>query len=324
MAANFSYLSYLNLSLRSNSNSGLIYANTRNQVELIVNFIALDDNGKQVFLTDAQMQSTISLCDYFTRGTINNGWSVSQQAGDFVSDGILLDHASSYTAFAKEEKKESLSALKSGLDGYLLPQSFTLWVSAANSVTTAKSFAVKISDGDKTTYDSAINGNFESSILLEPVVEKSYVMDDMFLSPDAYIYYNGDGTLKKHSNFFSFKDYKLCIKRVDGIPSDSDTLICSSFALWNAASRYVYIDGLNSGDKINVLVPDGTSLTYDKNERKEYLCFSLFNIEHVGEVSSYHKAVNITIYDQYGNNGHFNVDVNSPSAEVIKVVIKDA
>lgn len=324
MAANFSYLSYLNLSLRSNSSSGLIYANARNQVELIVNFIALDDNGKQVFLTDAQMQSTISLCDYFTRGTISNGWSVSQQAGDFVSDGILLDHASSYTAIAKEKKKEPLSALKSGLDGYLLPQSFTLWVSVATGVTAAKSFAVKISDGDKTTYDSAINGNFESSIILEPVAEKSYVMDDMFLSPDAYITDYGDGSNKSHSNFFSFKDYKLCIKRVDGVPSDSDTLICSSFALWNETSRYVYIDGLNSGDTLNILTPDGQGYRHEKNQRKEYLCFTLLNLRNVGEVSSFHQAVNITIYDQYGNKGHFNVDVNSPSAEVIKVVIKDA
>lgn len=327
MAAYFSYLSYLNVSLRSNSDVGLIYANGRNQVQVMVNFIALDDKGEQVFLDYDQMMTSLSLCDYYSRAPIANGWVATENYGDFLSDGILLDHASSYTAIAKEQKKEPLSALKSGLDGYLLPQSYCFWVSAENNVTTAKSFAVAMSDNAGTTYDTAINGNFESFIRLEPIAEKSYVMDDMFLSPDAYIEYNSDGTFQKRSNFFSFKNPKLLIKKVEGMTEDVDpyyeTLICSSFSLWNATLRYAYLDGYRSGNNLYIYTADGQKHTYSRNERKGYLCFSLVDLENQSEVPVTHNPVDITVYDQYGNKGHFNVDVNSPSAEVMKIVIKD-
>ncbi|HDG1666475.1 hypothetical protein [Kluyvera ascorbata] len=325
MAANFSYLSYLNVSLRSNNEAGMIYSNARNEVEIIVNFIALDNNGAQIFLTEDQMSSSISLCDFYTGKPISDdGWSSALTAGDFVSDGILLDQASSYTAVTNKEKNVSSVMLKSGLAGYILPQSFTLWVSAGTNIYSAKSIAVKIFDGDKTTYESTYKSDFESRIVLEPVAEKGHTMDDMFLSPDACLEGNNSSETNKHSNFFSFINNSLAIKKVDGIPVVSDTFICTNFALWGPTARYIYIDGMDSGSEGLYTAPNGNVHHYTKNERRGYLCFTLVNFVHEGEVANYYEPVIITVYDQYGNKGRFSAGINSPSAETIKIVIKDA
>lgn len=325
MAANFSYLSYLNVSLRSDNVAGEIYCNARNEVEIIVNFIALDNKGEQVFLTEDQMSSSISLCDFYTGKPLSDdGWNSTITAGDFISDGILLDHASSYTAVTKKEKNVSSSMLKSGLAGYILPQSFTMWVSVGTNIYSAKSIAVKIFDGDKTTYESTYKSDFESRIILAPVAEKSYTMDDMFLSPDANIDGSDSSETNKHSTFFSFKNNLLTIKKIDGIPEGSDTFICTNYALWGPASRYIYIDGIKSGQYGYYTAPNGNRHNYTKNERRGQLCFTLISFFQEGEVANFYEPIIITVYDQYGNKGHFSAEINSPSDEFIKIVIKDA
>ncbi|MCU6173818.1 hypothetical protein [Citrobacter cronae] len=325
MAANFSSLIYLNVSLRSNNVAGMIYSNARNEVEVIVNFVALDNIGRQIFLTEDQMRSSISLCDFYTGKPISDdGWNSALTAGDFVSDGILLDQASSYTAVTKKEKNVSSAMLKSGLAGYILPQSFTVWVSVGANIYSDKSIAVKIFDGDKTTYESTYRSDFESRVVLEPVAEKSYTMDDMFLSPDAYLEGGNSSETNKHSNFFSFINNSLAIKKIDGIPEYSDTFICTSFALWGPTSRYIYIDGMKSGQNGNYTAPNGEVIKYTKNERRGYLCFTLINFVHQGEVANYYEPIIFTVYDQYGNKGRFSAGINSMSAETIKIVITDA
>lgn len=324
MAANFSYLSYLNVSLRSNSESGMIYANTRNQVEIVVNFIALNNMGEQVFLTKEQMQSSISLCDFYTGEALgNDGWNVTSNAGEFVSDGILLDHASSFTSLTRLQNKLSTGALKSGIAGYLLPQSFSLWVTVENSILSAKSIAVKIFDGDKTTYDSTFKSDFESRVVLEPVPEKSYTMRDMLLSPDSYLE-NGSPTTDKHSTFFSFINNSLVVKKVDGVPYNSDIIMCTNLALWEQTARFVYIDGLYSGIQGRYTAPNGTEHNFSKNERQDQLCFTLISFVGQGDVANFYEPVVINVYDQYGNKGRFTAGINSPSAEDIKIVITDA
>lgn len=325
MSANFSYLSFLNVSLRSNNETGMLYANTRNEVEVIVNFIALDNMGEQVFLTEEQMSSSISLCDFYTGKPLSDdGWSSALTAGDFVSDGILLDQSSGYTAVTRKDKNVSSAMLKSGMGGYLLPQSFTIWVSVGSNIYSAKSIAAKIFDGDQTTYASTYKSDFESRVVLEPVAEKSYTMDDMFLSPDAYIDGEDPSTTNKHSNFFSFINNALAIKKVDGIPVNSDTFICTNFALWGQTSRYIYIDGMNSGYYGHYQAPNGSVFSYTKNERRGYLCFTLISFVQQGQVSNFYEPIIITVYDQYGNKGRFSAGINSPSAETIKIVITDA
>lgn len=331
MAANFSYLSDLTVSLRSDSATGLIYANSRNQVEVIVNFIALNNRGEQVFLTDEQKQDTISLCDYYTGKPIDSDdWAVSQEAGEFVSDGILLDHESSYTTLSQENKGTSPAGLKSGLGGYLLPQSYSLWVSVNNGVFTTKSFAAEIFDGDNKTYSSTIFGDFESCITLTPVVEKTYVKEDIFLSNDAEIeniwdYQFSTDIVYKHCTYLSFLQNYLFMKKIEGIPDDTDTLMCKNYTPWKFSTRFVYIDGRNSGIRSDYTSPDGTVYSFLKNLRTDYLCCTLISYSTAPQIpNNFYEPVVITVYDQYGNKGRFQIGINDLSANQLKIKITDA
>ncbi|UGS42160.1 hypothetical protein [Pseudocitrobacter corydidari] len=207
MSKNFSYLSFLKVSLRSNIQNGLIYANARNEVEVVVSFIALDDNGAQIFLSDSEINSSLSLCDYYTRESIERaGWHVGAGNGEFISDGILLDHYS-----RSSDTVDTLKLKSAGGPGYLTPQSFLLRVSVEHNVYATKSIAAMLFDGDKTTYDTANNGGYDSCVVLTPVSEKTYTTSDMFFCNSANIetvggeIINTHWDINKHSFFYAYQ-----------------------------------------------------------------------------------------------------------------------
>ena len=332
MSSNFSFLSFLNVSLRNRTNSGMIYANSRNEVELIVSIMALDESGAQVFLTNAQMAANLSLCDYYTRASIeSDGWHNGAGQGEYISDGILLDHSSSISA--SFDGKEALSTLQiSPQTGYLLPQSFTMRVSVSPGVYAAKSIAVKFFDGGDTTYDTANGSSYASCVILTPVAEKTYTTDDLFYCAFANteivegVTQTHEWDFNKKSIFYSFSNKNLYIKAMESslVSSNSqDALIRSDYYTTDSSTHSIsiYVDGLKSGGTTTALGPDNKTYTFTKNERVGQLCITRIDGTYTGKADKYRVSDKVTLFDQYGNKGVFTITTDA--SEAANILITD-
>lgn len=320
MSGIFSFLSYFTLSLRNNTNAGSIYANGRNEVEVVVNFIACDDNGEQIFLENSQINHNLSLCDYYTGEPIeNDGWYNGNGTGEFISDGILLDSQSaSLTAALMPNNVHSLST--EPMEGFMLPQSFVMRVSVGNNVFAAKSIAAIFSNEAGLVYETTARSNFESCIVLTPVAEKTYTTEDMTLCEGAdrdmrsgqKTNASGKWDTSKYNQYYAFTNNQLFIKKfsINKAPSQDDDVVIRAIYTpaeeqYSSHSTQILVDSM-LGESVTAIGPDDTA-TYTKNVRPGHLCLTRVDGNNVATVDNMRQNVIVTLYDQYGNKGNFTI-----------------
>lgn len=332
MSGIFSFLSYFTLSLRNNTNAGSIYANGRNEVEVVVNFIACDDSGEQIFLENYQINHNLSLCDYYTGEPIeNDGWYNGNGSGEFISDGILLSSQSaSLTAALMPNNIHALSM--EPMEGFLLPQSFVMRVSVRNNVFAAKSIAAIFSNEAGLVYETTARSKFESCVVLTPVAEKTYTTEDMTLCEGAdHDVQSGQKTnatgkwdTSKYNQYYSFTNNQLFIKKFlinKAVNQDDDVVIRSIYTpaedQYSSHSTQILVDSM-LGEFVTAIGPDGNA-TYAKNERSGQLCLTRVDGNNVSTVNNLRQSVVVTLYDQYGNKGNFTITTSNNLAARIEI-----
>ncbi|ROU15903.1 hypothetical protein EB837_06200 [Kluyvera ascorbata] len=332
MSGIFSYLGYFTLSLRNSTNTGSIYANGRNEVEVVVNFIAFDDKGEQVFLNNAQINHNLSLCDYYTGEPIeNDGWYNGRGNGEFISDGIILGSQLARLSTAPAPKNvQSLSV--EPMKGFLIPQSFAMRVSVGNNVFAAKSIAAIFSNEDGLVYETTARSQFESCVVLTPVAEKTYTTEDMTLYENSdhekrsgqNAISTGAWDTSKYNQYYAFSNNQLFIKKFlinKAVNLQDDVVIRSMYTppedQYSSHSIQILVDSME-GKLVKAIGPDGTA-TYTKNERPGQLCLTRVDGNNVSTVDNFRQSVVVTLYDQYGNKGNFTITTSNDLAARIEI-----
>nr|WP_318383056.1 hypothetical protein [uncultured Enterobacter sp.] len=316
MTTLFSNVTFLSVSLRNKTTAGQVYANGRNEVELMVNVIVTDSQYNQIFLDNGQLNDALSVCDYYTREPLDNtGWHNGAGSGEFISDGMILGHSSINNS--QEISAPQLSAMP----GYMTPQCFIMRISADSKAYSAKSLAVKLFDGESTTYDTALGGGFDSYVSLSPLVEKVYTTDDMTLYKGAFSekVTNTVSPVNKFSLFYAFKNKQLVVFKTSSnnasIPLDNQQFCERIYA---EHLTVLYMDGQEAGKTMDYVAPNGTVCNFTINERPGQQCFTNISTEKEGSTKSVGKYT-LEIYDQYGNNGTFQVTAKADYLPVIVI-----
>ena len=331
MSGIFSFLSYFNLSLRNNTMGGSIYANGRNEVEVVVNFIACDDQGEQIFLETSQMNNNLSLCDYYTGEPIeNDGWYNGRGDGEFISDGIVFDSTVALSTTALNLKnKQSLSY--GPMEGFLLPQSFIMRVSVDNGVYAAKSIAAKFSNEAGLIYVTTARSQFESCVVLTPIAEKTYTTEDMTLyehsdheSRSGKYSSTDQWDSNKANRYYAFTNYRLFIKKflINKATNEYDDVTIRSIYApaedqYTSHSIQILVDSM-LGQVVTAIGPEDTS-TYTKNERPGQLCITRIDGNNIVTVDDMRQSVIVTLYDQYGNKGNFTITTSDDLGARIEI-----
>lgn len=332
MSGIFSFLSYFTLSLRNNTTTGSIYANGRNEVEVVVNFIACDDSGEQVFLNNGQINHNLSLCDFYTGEPIeNDGWYNGKGVGEFLSDGIVLgSQLASLTTVPVPKNIQSLSV--EPMEGFLLPQRFIMRVSVDNNVYAAKSIAAIFSNEDGLVYETTARSQFESCVVLTPIAEKTYTTEDMTLYEHSdHEKRSGQNAVSagawdtsKYNQYYAFSNNQLFIKKFlinKAVNQQDDVVIRSIYTppedQYSSHSIQIFVDSM-LGDLVTAIGPDGTA-TYTKNERPGQLCLTRVDGNNVSTVDNLRQSVVVTLYDQYGNKGNFTITTSNDLAAQIEI-----
>lgn len=290
--AEWTEVSYLDVRLASGENSGSLYANGRHQAAVVISLVP-GNAGQKVDITQAELDSSITLVDYVT-GREVGGNPASPGSWQYGTS------ANEFHRFLVEDGPLTFAANPNGL------YQTTRFVTCSNDAKMrTKSIAVQV----KPTYGAAVNssqnGSYNGRVVLTALDEIAYRRD---VNVRTY-----GGTFARVDGWQQTNYFLAIANNANGL--DHYILKADISPAGGAAPFMAVNRGLTArqtvawawpfGAQATGTVVGGPSIQLAYNQRPNEVCISMIAGFFGTPYPDTNSPVNITLYDQYGNMGIF-------------------
>lgn len=298
MADAWTDITYLDVRLLTGVESAYVYGNGRHQAAVVVSFVP-SNKTKNVQITDQELGESVTLIDYVTGDKLagKDGWVVSTQDNGF--DGGL--------------GASGLSGPQPNANGVY---QFVAYVSCTpDARPRARTIGVKIKPTDGPAVNSAMHGDWNSSVFLSALEPIQYKFG---VNVNAYALDVPRGVSTAAGPSLRQINYYLCI---DNAAEALELLYIYKADISGTGFFFGWTSGTPSL-KVAVMWPPGpqgmdtsTDIPIPYNQRAQELCITLLTADMSSTGEQVNTPATVTIYDQYGNAGTFNARPTGNSSE---------
>ncbi|UGS42161.1 hypothetical protein [Pseudocitrobacter corydidari] len=292
MSKLFEYVSYLNVSLSSGSDRDYLYANERNQVALIIDFVVTDINYNQIILTKEQILQCVFVGDYhtgkfFSQNNLSDGWIYSDEPGEFITASI--------------QHLECKEALTSEQNSQLQHQTITYYMGCKEYEVFSRTFCAFLTpDNFDTYFTTGLGTQFDSGVTITPRPPISYDYTDLdFERVD-------DSSADYGNHHVDQDDYYASIPSIDIKKTVYSVYTQANYYLMDIAeSEYrQYCYNVGPEGTYDIILEDKTRIPLVYNKRAGKL--NLIRLSISSATASYLRddKCYISIFDIYGNRGY--------------------